>query len=94
MKTPSVLCLALAFAAISFKTSSAQEIANSMDDWAVDPGVQGAGDWTYGYRDYTADGGEQDYNPTADFILFAGDAADGPWDGATQQWSGNGWKLY
>lgn len=93
MKASSILCIVLAFAAISSTNSTAQEIANSIDDWAVNPGVQSSENWTYGYRNYTADGGAQDYNPTADFTQFAGGATDGAWNAATQQWSGNGWDL-
>ena len=93
MKYPPILTLVLASATICSNQSSAQEIANSVDDWAVNPGVQGTENWTYGYRDFTADGGAQDYDPTADFIQFAGGAPDGAWNGTTQQWSGNGWDL-
>ena len=46
-------------------------------------GVQGQDDWSYGYRNYTADGGGDDYDATADFIEFTAgqfDMANNKWD--------------
>jgi hypothetical protein len=93
MKASSLYGAALFVCALFPTTSSAQDVADSMADWAVSPGVQGSEDWTYGYRDYTADGGGDDYNPVSDFIPFAGGAGGGAWDGTAQMWSGNGWDL-
>lgn len=56
-------------------------------------GEQGMNDWNYGYRNYTADGGAENYNPGSDFISFAGGSTGGAWDGTAQQWSGAAWDL-
>lgn len=68
-------------------------LADSLIDWS---GVQGQGNWTYGYRNYTQDGGvdpADGYDPTADFIPFAGGDGLGAWDGVTQVWNGSAWDL-
>jgi len=57
-------------------------------------GVQGQDDWYSGYRDYTADGGGDTYNPDTGFIPFKGGANDPTaWDGINQMWNGTGWDL-
>ncbi|HUF60822.1 MAG TPA: LamG-like jellyroll fold domain-containing protein, partial [Verrucomicrobiales bacterium] len=43
------------------------EIANSIAQFS---GVQGQDGWTHGYRNYTVDGGGDDYDPAAEFIPF------------------------
>ena len=57
------------------------QIANSFDEWSN--GEQGLNGWSYGYRNYTADGGGDDYNATSGFIAF---------DQATE-WRGTNWRL-
>ncbi|MGI9244833.1 MAG: hypothetical protein ACR2RV_28780 [Verrucomicrobiales bacterium] len=65
-------------------------LADSMMDFS---GNQGQANWTNGYRNFTLDGGETDYDAAADFIPFAGGEGLGDWDGVGQQWSGNAWDL-
>lgn len=68
----------------------ATAIANSASGFS---GVQGQNGWYHGYRNYTADGGGDDYNADTGFIAFKGGDGMGDWDGETQQWSGNQWDL-
>ncbi len=70
-------------------------IANSSAEFS---GVQGQNGWSYGYRNYTDDGGGDNYDPATQFLQFAGGAGLGTWDansinGNTQHWSGSQWDL-
>lgn len=56
-------------------------------------GVQGQDGWYSGYRNFSADGGGDNYDPTTGFIPFKGGADLGDWDGVDQQWSGSQWDL-
>jgi hypothetical protein len=67
-------------------------IADSQTEFS---GVQGANNWNYGYRNFTADGGAASYDPGAHVIPFTG-GSDTPdaWNGTTQQWNAaTGWDL-
>lgn len=55
-------------------------LANSETEFS---GVQGQDNWTYGYRNFTADGGAENYDPVADFIAFD----------ETTEFSGTAWDL-
>ncbi|MBL9126543.1 MAG: hypothetical protein JNL97_02795, partial [Verrucomicrobiales bacterium] len=77
-------CLTLAHSA------RAQVLADSIAEFS---GVQGQGDWYYGYRNYTADGGAENYDPVTGFIAFAGGDGAGEWDGSSQFWQGAFWDL-
>jgi len=57
-------------------------IANSVSEFTT-AGTQGENDWYYGYRNYTKDGGGENYNADTGFIAF---------DPATQ-WNGSMWDL-
>ena len=57
----------------------AEKVADSIEDFGEDQGPV----WINGYRDYTADGGGEDYDPETEFIPFNTD------DGWT--WTGDGW---
>ena len=76
------LCFVMLFPAGSM---NAQDVlADSATEFS---GIQGQDDWWHGYRNLTLDGGENDYDPEADFIPF-------PVDGstilsATNFWNGN-----
>ena len=66
-------------------------IANSKVQFS---GIQGQDNWFSGYRNFTADGGGDTYNPDTGFILFKGGADDPTaWDGINQMWNGSGWDL-
>ncbi|MBM3836901.1 MAG: hypothetical protein FJ398_02865 [Verrucomicrobia bacterium] len=65
-------------------------IANSITEFS---GVQGTNGWFNGYRNFTADGGATNYNPTVDFIAYKGGPGQGTWDGDAQQWNGAAWNL-
>ncbi|MBM3846471.1 MAG: hypothetical protein FJ405_09325 [Verrucomicrobia bacterium] len=65
-------------------------IANSIAEFS---GEQGKNGWFNGYRNYTTDGGETDYNPTEQFIAYAGGEGLGPWDGVEQFWNSGSWDL-
>jgi hypothetical protein len=63
-------------------------IADSRTDFS---GTQGQNGWSYGYRNFTADGGATNYNAVTGFVPFTDDlfngtiwdlepAASGPWD--------------
>ena len=55
--------------------------------------MQGQDNWSYGYRNFTVDGGETNYDATDDFVAFAGGSENpAPFDGVTQQWRGL-WDL-
>lgn len=68
----------------------ATAIANSRAEFS---GVQGQEGWYHGYRNYTADGGGDNYDPNTGFIAFKGGADQGDWDGDSQQWTGSQWDL-
>ena len=56
--------------------------------------MQGQAGWHYGYRNFSADGGDPNgYNPATDFIEFAGGDGQGDWDGTSQFWTGSLWDL-
>ncbi|MBI4324666.1 MAG: hypothetical protein HY674_05325, partial [Chloroflexi bacterium] len=55
------------------------KIADSIIEFS---GVQGQDDWFYGYRNFTADGGANTYNPDTGFVLFQESA-----------WTGTQWDL-
>ena len=61
---------------------NAEEIANSINDFSFD-GTQGENDWVSGYRNYSQDGGGDDYDPNQDFIAFD----------QNEHWRGEGWRL-
>ena len=61
---------------------SATEIANSINDFSLD-GTQGENGWVSGYRNYSLDGGGDDYDPNEDFIAFD----------QNDHWRGEGWRL-
>ena len=65
-------------------------IADSVAEFS---GVQGQNGWIHGYRNYTADGGGENYDPTTDFIAFAGGVGFGNWNGTSQQWDLVDWEL-
>jgi hypothetical protein len=67
-------------------------IANSQTEFS---GIQGQNGWWNGYRNYTLDGETTDYqtNSANSFIMYAGGAGQGAWDGSTQLWTGGGWAL-
>ena len=66
-------------------------IANSQAEFS---GVQGQNGWFNGYRNYTLDGGETNYDPTADFIQYPGGSDNpNPWDGFDQTWNNGSWDL-
>ncbi len=76
------LCFIMLFPAGSMKAQGV--LADSAAEFS---GIQGQDDWWHGYRNLTLDGGENDYDPEADFIPF-------PVDGstilsATNFWNGN-----
>lgn len=56
-------------------------------------GTQGQNDWYHGYRNFTADGGEVNYNADTGFIAFKGGDGLGDWDGVDQHWTGSQWDL-
>ncbi len=66
-------------------------IADSMDDFS---GNQGQANWMNGYRNFTIDGGETNYDAAASFIPFTGGDGQGAWDGVGQQWDGGKWDLF
>ncbi len=61
---------------------NAEEIANSINDFSFD-GTQGENGWVSGYRNYSQDGGGDDYDPNQDFIAFD----------QNEHWRGEGWRL-
>lgn len=65
-------------------------IANSIAEFS---GVQGTNGWFNGYRNYTLDGPDTNYNAVASFIPYKGSPDLGPWDGEAQQWTGSVWDL-
>ena len=60
-------------------------VADSEEDFS---GVQGQNGWYYGYQQ-----GGGPYDPDTNFIPFAGGAAQGDWNEATQHWTGTTWDL-
>ena len=61
---------------------SSYKIADSIEDFTTD-GTQGTNGWISGYRNYTADGGGDDYDSANDFIAFDKDS----------DWRGDFWRL-
>ena len=55
------------------------KIADSVDEFGEEQGADG---WVNGYRNYTADGGGEDYDPEVGFILYPED-----------NWTGDAWDL-
>lgn len=91
MRTPllrGAALLLLAATAHLAPAVGAQTLADSRTEFS---GVQGGNDWYYGYRNYTADGGGDNYDPAAGFIAFAGGDGQGAWDGSGQFWTGTVW---
>lgn len=86
--------MATVLGALAFQWSSslthAQVIANSVTEFS---GNQSQDGWFNGYRNYTASGETENYNPTTDFIPYVGGAGQGAWDGIGQQWTGTQWDL-
>lgn len=82
----------LGFLVMLHASASGQILADSKAEFS---GVQGQEGWSYGYRIYPPDGGSDDYDPTADFIAFAGGEGQGDWDGVSQIWNsaGQAWDL-
>ncbi|CAN5476690.1 hypothetical protein BH23VER1_BH23VER1_21680 [soil metagenome] len=80
--------LACGLIAASLPHARAEVIADSVADWSA-AGIQGAGGWSYGYRDYTADGGgDGSYDPSLGFILFPRNEAEGNSISVTNYWNG------
>lgn len=77
-------------AALTPMTARSQTIADSRTEFS---GNQGQNGWFNGYRNYTATGETENYDPKNDFILYTGGAGQGPWDGVGQQWTGTVWDL-
>lgn len=71
-------------------TPDSSALAHSIADFS---GTQENNNWRYGWRDLTADGGAENYDPEADFLPFAGGAGEGDWNGSEQQWDGGVWRL-
>jgi len=66
-------------------------IANSQAEYS---GTQGQNGWYNGYRNFTLDGGETDYDPATQFIPFPGGTTEpNAWDGVTQMWTGSNWDM-
>jgi hypothetical protein len=65
-------------------------IADSIAEFS---GVQGKDGWYNGYRNFTADGGAENYNAATEFIPYAGGEGMGDWDGSSQLWTGTAWDL-
>lgn len=63
------------------------------DSKAEFSGVQGQNGWSSGYRNYTADGGGDNYDPAAGFVEFAGGEGQGDWTSGTQYWNVDFWDL-
>ena len=68
--------------------------ADSRGEWDA-TGTQGTNGWTYGYRNFTQDGGGTDYNPDPEpagqFIPFP---ADGLGHSPTDFWNGTQWDWF
>ena len=84
-----ILCLLLVVLAPRF--GRAQDvIADSIEDWSFE-GAQGENGWEYGYRNFTQDGGGQDYSAKRDFIPFLNDESGDL--SSENHWSGSYWSL-
>ena len=66
-------------------TSGPGFIAKSEEEFTLD-GEQGVDNWFYGYRNFTADGGGEDYNATEDFISFTDEDEADWWAGGSWDW--------
>jgi hypothetical protein len=71
--------VALGFDPLDAVSDPATSLADSRTGFS---GTQGENGWNHGYRNLTADGGAQDYDPQSDFIAFSADA----WDGTNSKW--------
>ena len=76
------LILLFTLAPVFLIRSEAVEIANSINDFTTD-GIQDSNGWVSGYRNYSQDGGGDDYNATDDFIAFDKDS----------HWRGDFWRF-
>ncbi|HIL54256.1 MAG TPA: hypothetical protein EYG40_04385, partial [Verrucomicrobia bacterium] len=76
------LILLFTLAPVFLIKSEAVEIANSINDFTTD-GTQDSNGWVSGYRNYSQDGGGDDYNATDDFIAFDKDS----------HWRGDFWRI-
>lgn len=89
-----VACIA-ATLLLSPQNSSAATLADSQLDWSSG-GVQGENDWSYGWRNYTVDGGAA-YDHLADFIPFVNDGTNAGPDyinnTTANNWTGSEWRL-
>lgn len=90
MQTRLTLALIVLLGWIGSHRTKADVIAKSVDEFS---GVQGQNGWIYGYRDVSANGASENYDPDRDFIPFAGGLGRGDWNGTAQQWTGTGWKT-
>ncbi len=82
MKESSPFLAGLMASAFLLTSASAVTIGDSIGEFTAD-GTQGADGWTGGYRNYTLDGGGEDFDPDSEFIAF---------DQASE-WRGTGWRL-
>ncbi len=73
------LILSAAGACLAVIPARAAELANSISQFSETQGMDG---WYTGYRNYSVDGGGDDYHPDSGFIPFT-----------SAQWLGNGFKL-
>ena len=74
--------LLLAIVSTFLIRSEAVEVANSINDFSLD-GTQGENGWVSGYRNYSQDGGQDNYDPETDFIAFD----------QGEHWRGQGWRI-
>ncbi|MBL9168228.1 MAG: hypothetical protein JNN07_10850 [Verrucomicrobiales bacterium] len=86
-------CAGLALASLGLLLPSSANAEIIADSKAEFSGVQGQNGWSIGYRNYTADGGEDNYDPAASFIEFAGGEGQGDWAAETQYWNVTFWDL-
>ncbi len=81
--TPILPSLVSSLFLLGAQASAQNLLADSTSEFS---GTQGQEDWYYGYRNLTLDGGENDYDPEADFIPFS---VDGTAVGSdTNAWNG------
>ena len=71
--------VSLGFDPLDAVSDPATSLADSRTGFS---GIQGENGWNHGYRNLTADGGAQDYDPQSDFIAFSA----GVWNGANSKW--------
>ena len=70
---------------ITLATATPPVVADSATEFS---GTQGTLGWFYGYQE-----GAGPYDPDTSFIPFEGGEQGGPWNGTTQEWSGNAWEA-